>query len=331
MAIIERDTFFDQLSSGAKWEAGVAFSRKNPLPIDDKSVFDSLENATSYAQSATAYPGQVIAVVEADKTTFYGINQAGELQSLGGNASPMIFVADESGMLSIEDDIQAGQQVYREDTHTVWIFKGGDKTQLQNWVESASSNDTVWQGTENKVIFYALNQSTFDGINPKNADTVYFITDSGKIYKGETSVTDSVIITSSIPEVGTAIKNKLYINPTTLEAKVTTDGSSFINLSPGYLTDGGNWSEADGNKLATIAFIKKGIQEAIDGVTAQLNNKVDKVVGTPDNIITFGAEGAIKDSGKKIGGATLAEVPDANTIATEAAVGAALAWNTIQE
>ncbi len=329
MAIISRDDFFSKLNSGVKWDAAVSFRRGNPLPIDDKSVFDTLETAQTYAQSATAYPGQVIAVVETDKTTFYGINQAGELQSLGGNSSPMIFVADESEMLSIEDDIQAGQQVYREDTHTVWIFKGGDKSQIQNWVESASSNDTVWSGTENKVIFYALTQTTFDGIGVKDSNTLYFLTDSGKIYKGETPVTDSIIVTDSIPEASAAIKNKLYLNSTTLEAKVTTDGASFINLSPGYLTDGGNWAEADGNKLATIAFIKKGIQEAVTSLTEQINNKVDKVVGTVDNIVAFGDAGAIKDSGKSVGGATLSGTGDANKLATEAAVEAALAWNDI--
>lgn len=39
-----------------------------------------------------------------------------------------------------------------------------------------------------------------------------------------------------------------------------------------------------------------------------------------DNIATFGTNGQVKDSGKKIGGATLAGTANANTLATEAAV-----------
>lgn len=115
MAIISRDDFFSKLSSGVKWDAAVAFKRGNPLPLDDSSVFQSYEAATTYAASATAYPGQIIAVVASDATTIYAINQLGELQELGGSNAPMLFVATESEMLALTD-IEVGQQVYREDT-----------------------------------------------------------------------------------------------------------------------------------------------------------------------------------------------------------------------
>ena len=50
-------------------------------------------------------------------------------------------------------------------------------------------------------------------------------------------------------------------------------------------------------------------------------NKLDKVAtGHVDEIITANADGTIKTSGKSIGGDTLVPTPDANTIATEAAV-----------
>ena len=50
-------------------------------------------------------------------------------------------------------------------------------------------------------------------------------------------------------------------------------------------------------------------------------NKLDKVTtGHVDEIITANADGTIKTSGKSIGGDTLVPTPDANTIATEAAV-----------
>ena len=265
MAIINRDDFFSQLNSGAKWDAAVAFKRGNPLPLDDKSVFDSLENAQTYAQSATAYPGQVIAVVTASETTFYGINQAGELQDVGGSSDPMIFVADEGEMLALED-IKVGQQVYREDTHTIWLYKGGAPSEIGSWVESASGNDTVWQGTENRVNFYALTMSQYAGVSVKDTNTLYFVTDAGKIYKGDIDVTTSIVITESFPEASAAIANKLYVNSTTLEMQITSDNASWITLSPGYLSDGSNWAEADGKKLATIALIKKGIQEAITAI-----------------------------------------------------------------
>lgn len=56
--------FFDDLSKGASWAAGVSFQRSNPLPLDKYSVFESLDKAIEYATTnAVAYPGQVIAVV----------------------------------------------------------------------------------------------------------------------------------------------------------------------------------------------------------------------------------------------------------------------------
>ncbi len=60
------ETFFEALLSpkAAKWSAGVAFNRSNPLPLDQWSVFEDLAAATDYLSAANAYPGQVIAYAE---------------------------------------------------------------------------------------------------------------------------------------------------------------------------------------------------------------------------------------------------------------------------
>lgn len=66
--------------------------------------------------------------------------------------------------------------------------------------------------------------------------------------------------------------------------------------------------------------------ELLDDTTVDLTNYILKVTGaTENNIATFAADGSIKDSGKKVGGSTLAASPNANTLATEAAVSAGLA------
>ena len=64
--ITKNQAFFDELlsPSAAKWSAGVAFDRSNGLPLDQWSVFQSLEKATEYLSNAKAYPGQVIAYAE---------------------------------------------------------------------------------------------------------------------------------------------------------------------------------------------------------------------------------------------------------------------------
>lgn len=64
-------------------------------------------------------------------------------------------------------------------------------------------------------------------------------------------------------------------------------------------------------------------------------NKVDKMTGDTANHVVFAdGNGGIKDSGKTVGGATLASTPNANTLATEAATKAyadsvQTVWETI--
>ena len=328
MAFVDRTTFFDKLTTGTKWDAGVAFKRTNALPIDANSVFSTLESAQEYIANGAAYPGQVIAVVLADKTDVYVINHLGDLQSIASSSSPMMFKDSESEMLAITG-IEAGQQVFRTDTKTIWIFKGGDPSQISNWVESAAQNDTVWYGTQNKINFYALTQSQFDGIEPKDTNTLYFISDSGKIYRGDVDVTVSISTISEFPEVANAIRGRLYVNNTTLESKYTTDGTSWIIVSPGYITDGANWANGNDDKFATVGVIKQAISNAISAIS--YDKFVTKVTGgTENNIVSLTADGSIKDSGLKAGGAKLATNPDSNTLATEAGVADAIAWKTLE-
>lgn len=60
---------FESLKNGAKWDIGVSINRTNPLPLDQYSIFASLNDLNTYAQSnAVAYPGQIVAVLATDET-----------------------------------------------------------------------------------------------------------------------------------------------------------------------------------------------------------------------------------------------------------------------
>ena len=55
--------------------------------------------------------------------------------------------------------------------------------------------------------------------------------------------------------------------------------------------------------------------------SVDVSGKMDKMsTSTADNVVLADGTGGVKDSGKKLGGATLAGSPDANTLATELAV-----------
>ena len=55
---------FENLKNGAKWDIGVSINRTNPLPLDQYSIFASLDDLNTYVRSnAVAYPGQIVAVL----------------------------------------------------------------------------------------------------------------------------------------------------------------------------------------------------------------------------------------------------------------------------
>lgn len=69
----------------AYMEFPMAFSRQDGFPLDKTSVYGSLEEAQTYAQtSPLAYVGQVLSVVVDGVSTTYQIkNTEGELEPLG--------------------------------------------------------------------------------------------------------------------------------------------------------------------------------------------------------------------------------------------------------
>ena len=109
----------------------------------------------------------------------------------------------------------------------------------------------------------------------KDNNTLYFLEDVKKIYKGSTEVTESLVVVSNFDgtdggiAVANAVEGKLYINVTTFEVRIKS-GEAWVILTPGYLTDSTNWADADGGKFATIGLIKNGIASAINSI---LGNK----------------------------------------------------------
>ena len=68
----------------SKMEFPLGMKRQDAFPLDDSSVFYSMGEAQTYAQSnPTAYVGQVISVVVDGTATIYQIkNTAGDLEAL---------------------------------------------------------------------------------------------------------------------------------------------------------------------------------------------------------------------------------------------------------
>lgn len=72
-----RDTFFANKAIAALWDVAVSMKRGNPLPLDASAVFESYAALEAYIadKESVAYPGQIIAVVNADSTGIYYLDQ----------------------------------------------------------------------------------------------------------------------------------------------------------------------------------------------------------------------------------------------------------------
>lgn len=93
--MLNRDSFFSSLSNAAQWEPGCTFNRKNPIPLDSTSVFKSYADLSAYINKKTdntAYPGQIVAVINELQSDVYVIEPSGTPTKLaaGGDTSDLL-------------------------------------------------------------------------------------------------------------------------------------------------------------------------------------------------------------------------------------------------
>lgn len=98
-----RDDFFAKKAKGSLWDVAVSIKRGNPLPLDADSIFESYEALEAYAADVLAYPGQLVAVVEADSTSIYYLDQELAIKPVGivpsGDSKSIEVTAD--GIISL--------------------------------------------------------------------------------------------------------------------------------------------------------------------------------------------------------------------------------------
>lgn len=149
-----RDDFFTALKKGAKWDVGVSINRTNPLPLDVNSVFDTKANLDAYVAGAFAYPGQIVALVEAETTTIYYIDQAKTLQEvgkipLGDNKSITVAEDGTISLLGIAEAATGAQPVKQADGSIEWIKP--DTTTVEGLTTEVQSLENRATALEDKV------------------------------------------------------------------------------------------------------------------------------------------------------------------------------------
>lgn len=267
--------FFDDLSKGATWSAGVAFKRSNPLPLDRYSVFESKTLAEEYATgNAVAYPGQIIAVVENGKMVAYVLaeNSEGnalELQQIGiipTGDGKTISVTDE-GKISLlaTGDTDAGSQLTLQADGTIKWVKPDTSTAEGQAAAIKALQDTV-NGTDEK-----------DGLVEK----------VGSAAEGETPSTGLYALIDAEIERATAAEEALDGRLDILETKEDKDTTYSI-------AEGEKILKLDGTVFSTVASLKYVEATETTNAKIQLLGKDEAVVSEIDASV-FIKDGMLED------------------------------------
>lgn len=103
----------------------------------------------------------------------------------------------------------------------------------------------------NDVLFYYGSKEKFDALPTKNADTLYFLTDTLQLFKGDEEYTKTVKLVSSLPTSGQR-QGIVYVNTSNFTAHVY-DGTEFHRLSQPTVTEIPSTGATDENVPTTKA------------------------------------------------------------------------------
>lgn len=119
-----------------------------------------------------------------------------------------------------------------------------------------------------KVNFISTTLAKFQALQTKDANSLYFVEDAKRIYKGNVDVTESLKVVTSFDTTpgDDIVEGKLYVNASTFEVRIK-NGSDWVILTPGYISTESQFVEANSGKLATIGATKAYITTAISKIT----------------------------------------------------------------
>ena len=171
-----RDDFFANQAVAALWDVAVSIKRGNPLPLDSNSVFKSYADLETYASGVLAYPGQIVAVVNADSTEIYFLDQELTIKPVGSvptTDNKSIQVTD--GILSLYN---FGTSYYKFIAET--INEENQEIIPAHYEKVDVSDKNPWDaGLEPRVVqedgqfvigWYEPNLTTIDGVQTQIAD-----------------------------------------------------------------------------------------------------------------------------------------------------------------
>ncbi len=257
-----------------------AFSRDAAFPLDVYQWFGSYEEAEAAAKQAVEfgstdspyYLGMQVYVFDGETCKTYLIQGDKSLKEIGAGGSGTTHVVETKEELTQIEEAKVGEQAFVKtgEDAGIYILTALPASSLENW--SKVNSDVTWASGD-KINFSATTYSAFKTLGQKDTNTLYVLTDAGKIYKGNVDVTSGVKLIDTektIPEAGNAVPGVIYVAKDTFAIKILdTSAEKLVTLSPGYVTDGTHWAETtDEGKLVTLKVVKEKLSEEIEKATS---------------------------------------------------------------
>lgn len=188
-----------------------SYSRGSNLPLDASSTYDSLADAQTYAQSPTAYAGQIITVKEGDNYNAY---------ILDGEASAYTLTKVGLDASAVKNYVQVVTELPKTGQEQGVVY-----------INTTDKKGSIWNGTAYVTVFEQVDnlQSAIDTINTKldakadKGDTLaaYGITDAYTKSETNTAIANAVasaghlkrLVVDKLPEADSADKDTIYMVP----------------------------------------------------------------------------------------------------------------------
>ena len=323
-----RDDFFAAKAKGSLWDVAVSIKRGNPLPLDADSIFESYSALEAYAADVLAYPGQLVAVVNADSTGIYYLDQNLAIQPVGviPTGDSKTIEVTEAGAISLLGAAEAANgtlPMVGDDGKLTWktledigAGDGNDNTTY----EFAFANEKITiipkfngqpimegEGDAQTQVKYELDLSNFVTADELAAelgkltdnDTTYSVSEGEKVLK----LNDTVFST----ELGLKHENG-KISLTGIDGVVIAEFSDADFVQDSFLDDVSYssetgkisfvWSMGDGSTKTDEIDVSDLIDtyEAGNGLELSGGTFAVKIDGESESFLTVGANG-VKLSG----------------------------------
>ena len=340
---ITREEFFNKKANASLWDVAVSIKRGNPLPLDADSIFESYAALETYAADVLAYPGQLVAVVEADSTGIYYLDQNLAIQPVGvipvgDNKTIEVTTAGAISLLGAESAengtipmIEEGELVWKT-LEDIGAGDGNDNTTY----EFDFSNEKITitpkhNGVAQEVVELDLSSFVTSEELAKELgklvdnDTTYSVAEGEKVLKLE----DTVFST----EIGLKHENGM-ISLTGINGEVIAEFSDADFVKDSVLEDVNyntetkeiefTWKTVDGETKTDAVSVADFVQvyTAGNGLEANGNEFAVKIDSESESFLTVG------ENGVKLSGVQSAIDTAAGTAKSEAIADAATKYAT---